>query len=235
MDCVTVEKLLHSIAAQELDLPQDELVAYHLKHCQSCHDNFAASKHYFNVIEHMAVPDLNPDRIDRLFRSTRAMQPKSSHTSTNAVGPWFSQGLNQGLVFACALGLILMLGMFNRPSLNTGESLVGAAQVLASTNISLVIEVPSDMLQADLTLQFPDQLRWDGFEELQRIEWAVDLEQGVNILELPVTLVSRLVDDQPLIITASLEYQQEVRNFELPVQISDEVNVDNNDIRQILI
>lgn len=234
MDCVTVEKLLHSTATEELDLPQDELVAYHLKHCKSCHDNFAASKHYFNVIERMAVPDLGADRINSLFRSTQ-IKHEPSHTSINTVGSWFSQGHNQGLVLGCTLVLIFMVGAIYRPSLNSEDDLTRAVQTLASSNISLVIEVPSDMLQADLTLEFPDQLRWDGFEEMQRIEWAVDLQQGVNILELPVTLVSRLVDDQPLIITASLEYQQKIKNFELPVPVNGELNVDNDDIRQLII
>lgn len=235
MDCVTVEKLLHSSAANELDLPQDELVAYHLKHCKSCQENFGASKHYFNVIEGMAVPDLGADRINALLHSTQVEAHKTSHEGIKAVNPWFGRGLNQGLVLACTLVLVLMVSAIYRPSLTTESSRSSTEETLASTSISLVIEVPSDMIQADLTLEFPDQLRWDGFEELQSIEWAVDLQQGANILELPVTLVSRLVNDQPLIITASLEYQKKIRNFQLPVQLSAATNINTNDVQQIII
>ena len=235
MDCASVEKFLHGIAARELDLAQDELVSYHLKHCQSCQDSYAGSKHYFRIVEQMAAPDLSPERAESLLRSTRTMQHQTPQARINLVGLWFSRGFNQSLVLACTLVLIVFAGVFSRPPVDTDENLISATHALASSNISLVIEVPSDMLQADLSLEFPDQLRWRGLEELQRIEWVVDLQQGANVLELPVTLISKLTNSQPLIITASLKYQQKTKYFELPVKISDENSIDNSDIQQLLI
>ena len=220
MDCKTIEEFLYTCRLDELDLPHDGVMMHYIKRCDKCQNSYNSVTQYLQTIDKISPPQLTPTHAEYLLQSVQAaQQPQVSETSTS--WSWIAQGS----AIACSLALVFILGFFAQtPSsplapANINAGIAAQAELDASI-ISLMIEVPADMLQANLTLEFPEQLRWQGLEEMQRIAWPVDLEKGVNVLELPVTLTSQLDSEQPLIITGSLEYQQSTKHFQLPVNTS---------------
>jgi len=221
MNCKTIDEFLYSRSLDELDLPHDGLMLHHIKRCENCQDSYNSVRHYLKTLERTSTSTLAPERVEFFLRTARTTHQQLTAGERSSPSSW----LGQGLAIACGILLVFTLGFFSQASLQPSSSAdiketVFAQQVLNASNISLMIEVPADMLQANLALEFPDQLRWRGLEEMQRIEWPVNLEKGVNVLELPVTLTSQLENKKPLIISGSLKYQKSTKHFQLPVNIT---------------
>jgi len=84
--------------------------------------------------------------------------------------------------------------------------------------------VPRDMNQANLIIEFPADLRWSGLEDMEKIEWPVNLVKGENILELPVSYTLGKFSKSPQVIKASIRYGDTSRSFALPVSLSTQLS-----------
>ena len=211
MNCKTIDKLLDEYESNELSLKQHNMINQHLSTCAPCQTNHRRLKQYLHLAHNFKTPKLSAKRRHEMLNTARNAQQNQSR---------FSDHFQYQMVAACLLTVVLLSGFFYpfSPSA-TNTNIVELEQQYQK--VSLVINVPADMLQADLSLQFPDQLRWQGYEDMNKIEWTVDLQKGPNVLTLPVKL--KLGTDllEPMVIFASLSYGEQQRDFELSVNLKD--------------
>jgi len=202
----------------------------HIDCCPKCSKLFAEHESYLQVMLNYNAPEPRPGQLAHLLRQARhdskliEQMPARTHSQSSAAS--FYKG------FAAASVMLLTLfgvTQLNEPSLPdrsvvaTVVDSVGEKEVEPMARIqdvTIVINVPHDMQAANLALDFPDALRLEGLEDLQRVAWAVDLTQGANVLTLPLSIVSERNLNGSLVIAASVEYHNNIRDFQLAVELS---------------
>lgn len=223
MNCQTTQDFLNSCNIDTLALAQEGLIQHHIKQCQQCQQLHKDTQRYVAAIAVSEPKQLSSWQKKRIL----AVIPKEQKRECRKLGLWFGQGfVTASLIISVVIFGILAMEPSPVPSqVFAAVPLDSEATVISSEplaqNISLMIEVPEDMNQADLALEFPDSLRWSGLEELERIEWSVDLQKGPNVLDVPVSYLEQISSTEPQFITASIRYGEKTRSFKLPVSASD--------------
>jgi|GEM_PF-2130897 len=224
MNCETVEDFLSTAQRSDLELAPENLMLHHAKQCASCQQRIAYSKRYLKALETLEKPELGAGGAQRILSRLNAEIERKSHTGNQSVSPWWRNGFGLGFAsasFLCAAVVtILSLNVAPEPRVPVVELNRGVHE----QNISLVIDVPRDMSQANLILEFPADLRWKGLEDMEKIEWPVNLQKGENILELPVSYTLGKLSKIPQVITASIRYGDTSRSFALPVSLSTQLS-----------
>jgi len=224
MNCETVEDFLSTAQRSDLELAPENLMLHHAKQCASCQQKIANSKRYLNTLETLEEPELGAGGAQRILSRLNAELERKSYIENQSVSPWWRNGFSLGFAsasFLCAAVVMLLSpNMAPEPRVPVAELNRGVHE----QNISLVIDVPRDMSQANLILEFPADLRWRGLEDMEKIEWPVNLQKGENILELPVSYTFGKIPKAPQVITASIRYGDTNRSFALPVSLSTQLS-----------
>jgi len=225
MNCQATQDFLYSCNVDTLPLAQEGLIQHHIKHCQQCQQLHKDTQRYVAAISVSEPKQMSPWQKRRVL----SVIPKEQKREYRKLSLWFGQGfVTASIIISAVIFGILAMEPSRAPSqVLAAIPLDSDSTVIASEsseqNISLMIEVPEDMSQADLALEFPDSLRWSGLEELERIEWAVDLQKGPNVLDVPVSYLQQISNTKPQFITASIRYGEKTRSFKLPVSANDKV------------
>ncbi len=224
MNCETVEDFLSSAQLNDLKLAPDNLMLHHAKQCLSCQTKMVAAERYLRTLESLEEPELGAVGRERILDRFKRSLKTEVKTNVKPAVWWQPQGFALGFVTASMLCVAMVLLMLPRDQTHAPVATLGFERPVHQQNISLLIEVPLEMTQANLILEFPSDLRWRGLEEMERIEWPVNLQKGENILELPVsyTLGERAKKTQ--VITASIRYGDTSRSFSLPVSLSTQLS-----------
>jgi hypothetical protein len=224
MNCETVEDFLSGAQLHDLQLSPENLLLHHAKHCSSCQQRLVDTQRYLQTIASLEQPELGLAGAQRVLGRLGAKIEQKSQAERQSFLPWWRRGFGLGFVTASILCAAVVLFL---PRNETAQKLIPVAQIdrgVHEQNIALVIDVPLDMSQANLILEFPANLRWSGLEDMERIEWPVNLQKGENILELPVSYALGNIPQKPQVITASIRYGETSRSFALPVSLSTQLS-----------
>ena len=224
MNCETVEDFLSSAQRCDLELAPENLMLHHAKQCASCQQRIADTECYLNTLDVLEGPELGAGGAQRILNRFNTEIERKSQTERKSAIPWWRNGFSLGFATASFLCVSVVMLM----SLNVApKQTVPVTQITRGVheqNISLVIEVPRDMNQANLIIEFPADLRWSGLEDMEKIEWPVNLQKGENILELPVSYTLGKFSKSPQVIKASIRYGDTSRSFALPVSLSTQLS-----------
>jgi len=224
MNCETVENFLSSAQQGDLELAPENLMLHHAKQCASCQQRIADTEHYLNKLEVLEGPELGEGGAQRILNRLNVEIERKSQAERRSALPWWRNAFSLGFATACFLCASVLMLM----SLNVApKQAVPVAHInrgVHEQNISLVIDVPRDMSQANLIIEFPADLRWRGLEDMEKIEWPVNLQKGENILELPVSYTLGKFSKKPQVIKASIRYGDTSRSFALPVSLSTQLS-----------
>ncbi|WP_353410035.1 hypothetical protein [Pseudoteredinibacter isoporae] len=220
MSCRSVEDFLCSCGLADLDRIRDSLLYPHIKNCTHCQAEYLQTRGYLELMQSVKEPIWNAEKEQRLLAPWKTTTQKSDREKLN---------FYRGFALACLLSWSLGLGYFlfqheHRAHDNPATS---HWQGVDQTNVSIVIEVPSPMQQAELSLQFPKGLRWQGLEKMPTVAWRVDLAAGMNILDIPVAFSMDMIKDKRQNILVGIQYQENSRNFSLPVRVSSHLETDS--------
>lgn len=224
MNCETVEDFLSGAQLRDLELAPENLMLHHAKQCPSCQQSIADLERYLQALETLEEPELGSDGARRILNRLNAEIEGKVQLGRETTLPWWRHGFSLGFVTASILCISVVMLM---PLNVMPQQAVPVAQIdrgVHEQNISLVIDVPLDMTQANLILEFPADLRWRGLEDMERIEWPVNLQKGENILVLPVSYSLGPLAQKTQVITASIRYGDTSRSFSLPVSLSTQLN-----------
>jgi hypothetical protein len=224
MNCKSVDLFLSDCRMEEMALAKDNLMLHHMHGCKNCTDSFRQTQSYLAGLAKLASPELSASGEDRLLKPWR--KKESLPENKSRYWPAFYQGFS----VACACGLVLVMGLYLQSAMHPSE-VVNEKTVIAKKwqavreqNISIVIEAPSTMQQVELSLRFPESLRWSGLEETTTVTWNIDLDKGVNVLEVPVAYNQTILENDFHAISIQLRHQESSRSFQLPVALQTQLS-----------
>lgn len=216
MKCHRIQELLDELLEEQLPASTRHKLHQHLQYCSACTAALAEHREYKNQLAQLSIPEPDPGYYAFLLRETRMQSEQQIQRNTA------QRYRLQGFAAAAALALgILTLINLGQPNISTSagtEFLAQQAKPLAE-EITVLIDVPADMLGARLALNFPAELTLEGYDDGQQLSWHVDLKKGVNSITLPVVASDSYTHGQTLLVAAQIEYNNKTKQFQLPVEL----------------
>ena len=218
MKCSMIEKRLDEYDSGELSDELSELMDGHIHDCADCQGLVEEHRRYRQLMSGFEAPEAAPGQMARLLRHATI---EGQRSELNRHG---RQSFVKGFAMASSIALAAVFGWqvllpSQSPAIQESELATVTAPVQA-TEITVVINVPADMTGANLALSLPAGIRLEGLEEYASVAWPVDLDKGANVLTLPVTVTGEAPLPEQLYIAATIEYQDNVKAFQLPVQVT---------------
>lgn len=187
----------------------------HIETCSVCKKALQEHHVYLSKMSHIQTLEFSEGdaavMLSKLTHST--VKPTKNDNS-------FLQGFIAASVLA--LSVFSAWNVFNYTSEQApiiAQNNVNTAPDYFTTEVVLVINAPEDMYDADLNIVLPQQIVLEGYDNLQELNWSVDLKAGVNTLSLPIRVNKHQAIGQPLSIMAKLYHYAEEREFEIKVNI----------------
>jgi hypothetical protein len=198
MNCEDTLLQLDEFCRDELSAEATLALQTHVDQCSLCHKVIVEHREYLQRMVNFEAPSPAP--------------------GTNARQSSFMQGFAAASVMAMALfgGFMVLQGGGEQ---NLDPMLAEWIQPWEAQEVTVVINVPVDLPGAQLALQMPAELRLQGYSELDRLSWQVDLKKGANTLTLPITVQPGTDLTQPIFISAEVGYQNQYKGFQLPVEL----------------
>ena len=205
------------------DLPSEGLsdaaaaaIAMHVQDCQACAAALEAREALRRDLQALPVPGPAPDFLDRAVKQAA----DAAEVSRKEGATLWRQSFRLVSGLAAALVGALVIG-----SLMTSPSTPAPAPVLAGiylvtdtvTPVKLAFSSETALKDARLTLSLPVGIELMGYDGQTDLSWRTDLEEGTNVLRLP--LVGRMAATDVLV--ARLDHPSGSRTFRLPVTVND--------------
>ncbi|EON91099.1 transmembrane anti-sigma factor [Marinobacter lipolyticus SM19] len=198
MSCHECRELMVPYLLSELSAEQAARVEQHVADCARCATRLTNEKVLQSTFaDRYAIPDPSPDFETRVLAAARpdaARKPGHRGWSTPVVGG--------AVAAAMALGIALGVGL--KPGSEQSQPVIAANQ--AEVNESLATPSPAviepvmqtvrlafssgqPLEDVTLTLELPANVELATFPGRQQLSWKVDLEQGENVLALPLRVL----------------------------------------------
>jgi hypothetical protein len=170
MNCKQTRTTIHAHGYQSDRL--DSASREHLDACELCHtwyqDNLLRL-----ALASRPVPEPDPDFIDRVLKRATAARPRTPRRHA----------------WAAAAGLFVVLGTLL--TVTSGWREPGLEEALTQQTaepriVQIVINSTGRRQDATVTIRLAEDLELDGYPGRQLLEWQTDLEDGRNLLALPV-------------------------------------------------
>jgi hypothetical protein len=233
MKCSMIEKRLDEYDSGDLSLELLELMEEHIEACSDCQRIVSEHRGYRELMADFESPAPAPGQMARLLRDASGLgqQRELSRHGRHSFLQGFAMAASIAMAAVIGWQLVLPVGLQDGVLPDDG-SLVTAQPEIRETRetreITVVINVPADMTGANLALELPAGMRIEGLEEYATVAWSVDLDKGANVLTLPVTVTGADQLPEQLYIAATIEYQDRVKAFQLPVQLIEGKNPGSN-------
>ena len=184
MDCTEVSTLLELYAETQLTSAQRVAVEAHLGRCDSC-SSAAYAVTILRSQRRVATPATRPGLLSEVI--DRAAMADSETVTRGSDRFWLGAGIGGAL----AAGIVFALLNFN--SINQRQPDLRIPQLGIAFNetrdVNLAIDSPTAMMDATIRVVLTGTVVLAGFEQQSELQWTTDLDPGVNMLSLPVTMV----------------------------------------------
>jgi len=208
MNCNTAHTQFDDLLDGSLTLVQVELLQQHLHVCPDCRQALQQEQAFRQLMRSHPVPPASPGFAARALRCTSRQHKSRSH-----------QGFVKGFSSAMAAGLVLWVAAaVFLPGTQQTESLQNVKLVLnESRTVSLVFNVPHELVDATLSMQLPAHVELVGYPGQHQLTWKTKLRQGKNVLSLPI-VAHHL---KPGELVSKVSYGGEEKTFRLKLQVQD--------------
>jgi hypothetical protein len=174
MNCSDLRTIVSTRGLQTARL--DAASRAHLADCDLCHI-WHRDEVLRLALTSLRVPQPSPGFADRVIERAVA-----AHRGERPAKPWAAAA---ALVLAVSVALTLATGLRETPATSTQEQIVATPQQ-AYQVINVVIDSSTRHDDATVTIRLAEDLELEGYAGLHTIEWQTDIEQGRNLLALPV-------------------------------------------------
>jgi len=181
MNCENVAILLDDHADGRLDPDQWADVGGHLAHCEDC----SSAWYGMQKLRSMRSQPVPPPRAT-LFAETMAMARNQPAQLTGNRRFWLGAGVGGALAAAMAWALVVF-GPGLQPRTESAQPALTVA-LHETRNVDVAINSPRDVKGAQIRVLLSGTITLAGFESQQEIRWETDLDHGINMLSLPVTM-----------------------------------------------
>ena len=179
MNCENVAILLDDHADGRLDPDEWAAVGGHLAHCEDCSSAWYAMQKLRSV----RSETVQPYRAG-LFADTMAMATNQPVRRTGSSRFWLGVGAGGTL----AAGLAWVLVVFAPAIQPLSEQPALTVALHETRNVDIAINSPKDVKGAQIRVLLSGAIALAGFESAQEVQWQTDLDRGINMLSLPVTM-----------------------------------------------
>lgn len=198
MSCREYRELLVPYLLNELSADQAARMEQHVADCARCATGLANEKALQSTFaDRYAIPDPSPDF------ETRVLAAAGARANGKSVRRgWSTPVVGGALAAALALGIALGVGLkpgadTPQPAVATSQSEVSEPSVNASPvasepvirTVRLAFSSGQPLENVTLTLELPANVELATFPGRQQLSWKVDLEQGENVLALPLRVL----------------------------------------------
>ncbi|MFH1216874.1 MAG: hypothetical protein V1706_10285 [Pseudomonadota bacterium] len=158
---------------------ETDAIRIHITTCQSCRQAMQHDADLLQALRDLPVPPPRPDFAARALNAARATHNRRRVKKISAY--W-------GTALAACLAVWIMVGQPDKTVLPTpsSPSFSVTLKLHEQKTVNLVVNAPQDLMNADVTVQLPQQLVMVGFPENSEIKWTTNLRKGKNLLSLPL-------------------------------------------------
>ncbi len=218
MNCCDFEDKIDGYIANTIDKSLRRRMLVHQVKCSEC--AFSLQQHiaYLSMLSSWKEPKLDDDLKDKLLSSL-----DKNSISTRQKPYQLLKGFAGGFAAASMMALALFIGneITHKPQ-QLDLAAIFAEDEYISRDITLVINVPEDMPEAELHFNLPAELSIVGQEHLTKVNVPISLREGENTIVIPIELESFAEYASKLVVDASLIYKNVKRDFALDLnQLSD--------------
>lgn len=186
MNCMEVGGLFERHVVTPLSAEDHRALEAHLIGCDDCR---AAWLGVLALRRERAreVPGPTPGAFDRiLLRARRA----NARLDDRRSGRFWMGAAAGGALAASLLLAIFFFGRTFEPS-SPAQGAELAIALHETRDMSIAIDSPVDVVQAEIRLVLVGGIALAGFEGQSELRWAAPLDRGVNLLTLPITMQAR--------------------------------------------
>jgi hypothetical protein len=209
MSCEYGDATLDSYFDHELSAVEQAALLAHCRHCAVCRAAVDQHTQYLIRLKQFKVAAPTPV----LTKPSGAIGKGFAFAGERRYrAPAAARWLFAAAVATCAIGLVWYSG-------ERAETFVPTSGDIWS-KVNIVIQVPTNLDGATLTVSLPQGVYVQGQEGLRTLVWNTDFAQGTNALELPIFVDGLTFDrSMPQYLDATLEYQGASKTFEFLVGV----------------
>lgn len=183
MKCTEISK--HIDGYLDKQLTPRELLAFeqHVSGCSECAEKLETAESLLAGLKNLPVPQPSANFEQRVFAEVRRQHQENGrqhHIFRFATG--FATAVLAGL----AIWLVFIVYIPDSP---VEPPQVVSVEINESQTIRLLFESQSDIRQVSLNIGLPDNIELEGFPGRKELSWQTSLQQGQNILALPVIAI----------------------------------------------
>lgn len=213
MSCREIRQQLPDYARDTLPADEVQAVQSHLDKCEACRSHLTFEESLMAELAERFPPDKPlPGFEERMFRDLG----NTSHSGQRVHLAW-------GSAVAAALVLGLWIGQSTtpdpEPEVGQGNDMARVAEPVPMLNpvertVKLAFTAGEMLDDVTLTLNLPPHVELTGLPGQQQVRWQVSLEQGDNVLTLPLRIL--FPGEGELIAELDAGGQQKVFRTQLP-------------------
>ncbi len=218
MNCSEVEnkldEYLDNLPGEGLDNAEAAAIALHIQSCPDCAEELARREALRQSLKSMAVSAPSAGFLERAVAEAAA----SEAAEADRAAPRRLGGTLMALAAAMVAALLVSTLMTSPVSPAPETNLQGihlAADTV--TPVKLAFSSETALEDARLTLSLPVGVELMGYDGQTDLSWNTDLEEGTNVLRLP--LIGRMAASDVLV--ARLEHPSGAKTFRLPVTVNE--------------
>jgi len=184
MNCNDFKQWLDDYLDRDLVPGQMAVMEAHQQACDSCRRRIADEQDLRAALRSLPVPEPAPTYFEQALQQV-------SYQRRLRRSKRIGLALAASLVLSIAVGTLFDVGerqpAGNQPlAMSTHRPVVQIA-LNEKRDVRLVFNAATALDAAQVTLRLPEQVRVTGYPDRQQLSWATRLNQGKNLLVLPVS------------------------------------------------
>lgn len=218
MNCAKVENklddYLESLPGEGLDDNQAAAIALHVQSCPDCASTLEQRQALRQNLQAMALPAPSSGFLERAVATAAdaARQDTAQPSANRSGGAWLA--LAAALIAAVLVSTVMAPADHPAPE-TTLQGIHLATNTV--TPVKLAFSSETALEDARLSLSLPVGVELMGYDGQTDLSWNTDLEEGTNVLRLP--LIGRMAATDVLV--ARLEHPSGAKTFRLPVTVNE--------------
>ena len=212
MKCRTAKNLMQDAIDGKLKGADTGFITAHLQECAACREDYRQTSNMLEMLRGIPVPPPSAGFADRVLSSATRAQPDTAGSRIKYV---------TGGIAASLIAVFLLVSSLSE----FGPARLDPAIMLTEnqiTTIRVAIESPRVVEAIQVTIDVSDNLEIDGYGQQQAISWITRLEQGVNLIALPVNAVA--AGDGEIVARVGLDGQEKIYRIRTRYQAAGNVS-----------
>lgn len=196
--CRTTRNLMMDYIDGNLAAEDNSFISAHLQECAACRKDYRQTLDMIDLLKDIPVTPASAGFVERSLSNAVRSQPATAGSRIKYVA---------GGVAAILIALVVTLSLVMGPDAERSDSTVVLIGNEVKT-IKVAIQSSRVIEDIEMTIDVSDNLEIEGYGQRQMISWNTRLEQGVNLIALPVSAVAS--GDGEIVARLSLGGQQKI-------------------------